>query len=75
MRKTEKSIKDALDVASIKSEVKPIINTKEIFKHPATKIIITGIVVYGFLRVSKYYISAFSGLVKAVKDAKSSLNG
>ena len=75
MKRKENSIECKLDLDSIKSEIKPIINTKEILKHPTTKIIISGIVVYGFLRVSKYYVSAYSGLVKAVRDAKSNLKG
>lgn len=74
MRKQQKSILDKLDLDSIKTEVKPIINTKEILKHPVTKIIIAGVAVYGFLYISKHFVNAYGELVKAVRSTRKSLS-
>ena len=65
MRRKPTSIKDRLDMESISEQAKPIIDKKEVLKHPITKVVITGAAVYGFLYVSKHFVNAFTGLVKA----------
>ena len=72
MRKKEKSITEKIDLDSIQAEIKPIVNSKEILNHPATKIVITGIAVYGILHLSKHFINAYAGLRKAIRNAKES---
>ena len=68
--KKEKSILNDLDLDAIKAEAKASINTKEILKHPITKVIIVTVSIYGLLYVSKHFVNAYAGLARAVRNAK-----
>lgn len=71
MRRKQKTMKEKLD--AINAEVKPVIDKKEILKHPIAKVIIIGISIYGFLYVSKHFVNAYAGLVKAIRNARQDL--
>ncbi|EDP97314.1 hypothetical protein U8527_03150 [Kordia algicida OT-1] len=73
MRRKQKSIREKLNLDSIKTDTKPIVDKKEILKHPITKVIIVGVSIYGFLYVSKHFVNAYAGLVKAVRNAQHNL--
>lgn len=73
MRKKQTSIKEKLDMEFIPKQATPIIDKKEVLKHPITKIVITGVAIYGFIYVSKHFVNAFAGLVKAVRNAQDNL--
>jgi hypothetical protein len=45
---------------SIPKQATPIIDKKEVLKHPITKVIVTGVVIYGFIYVSKHFVNAFA---------------
>lgn len=58
---------------SISKQATPLIDKKEVLTHPITKVIITGVAIYGFIYVSKHFVNAFAGLVKAVRNAQHNL--
>ena len=63
-----KSILDKLDLDSIPKSTKPLVDTKKVLKHPVTKVIICGVVIYGILKVSKYFVNAYAELIRASKN-------
>ena len=73
MRKEKKSILDSIDLDSIKTERKSILDTKKIVKHPVAKIVIAGVIIYGVLYVSKHFVNAYGELVKAVRTTRNKL--
>lgn len=73
MKRKQISIKDRLDMESISKQATPLIDKKEVLTHPITKVIITGVAIYGFIYVSKHFVNAFAGLVKAVRNAQHNL--
>ncbi|WP_430410004.1 hypothetical protein [Kordia sp.] len=73
MRIEQKTIKERLDMELTPKEAKPMIDKKEILKHPITIVIIVGVSIYGFLHVSKHFVRAYAGLVKAVHNARHDL--
>ena len=73
MKRKQISIKDRLDMESIPKQATPIIDKKEILKHPITKMVITGVAIYGFLYISKHFVNAFAGLAKAIRNAQHNL--
>ena len=60
---TRKSILDKLDLDSISKSTKPLFDTKKVLKHPVTKVVICGMVIYGILKVSKYFVNAYAELI------------
>ena len=50
------------------------IDPKDIIKHPITKIAIGGLIVYGLLISSTYFINGYAELIKATKNLKRARN-
>ena len=44
-------------------------------KHPITKIVIGGLVVYGLLISSTYFINGYADFIKATRNLKSARKG
>ncbi|KAB8153723.1 hypothetical protein EZY14_010390 [Kordia sp. TARA_039_SRF] len=61
---------DKLDLDSIPRLTKPLIDTKNILKHPVTKVVTCGVVIYGILKVSKYFVNAYAELIRASKNLR-----
>ncbi|AXG69960.1 hypothetical protein KORDIASMS9_02189 [Kordia sp. SMS9] len=63
-----KSIVDKLDLALIPKSTKPLIDTKKVLKHTVAKVALCGVAIYGILKVSKYFVSAYAELIRASKN-------
>lgn len=66
----KRPITDQLDIESIRESTKPTLEMKKVLKHPITKVVIGGVVIYGLLFVSKYFINGYAELVKASRNLK-----
>ena len=47
----------------------------KMIKHPITKIVIGGLVVYGLLISSTYFINGYASFIKATRNLKSARKG
>jgi len=50
------------------------IDAMKIFKHPITKVLIGGLVIYGLLISSTYFVNGYANFIKATKNLKSARN-
>lgn len=51
------------------------INAMGVIKHPITKILIGGIVIYGLLISSTYFVNGYANFIKATRNLKNAKNG
>ena len=51
------------------------IDDMEIIKHPITKVLIGGLVIYGLLISSTYFVNGYANFIKATRNLKSAKNG
>ncbi len=67
-----------LEHQSSRKERKPLktlgkTNTN-LLKHPLAKVVVFGVIVYGALHISKYFIRATTGMIDACKQFKNACN-
>lgn len=51
------------------------INAMDVIKHPITKVLIGGIVIYGLLISSTYFVNGYANFIKATRNLKNARNG
>lgn len=51
------------------------IDTINVIKHPITKVLIGGIVIYGILISSTYFVNGYANFIKATRNLKNAKNG